>query len=54
MKLHAITSLGNALIVLGIPLDGIVKNVNPVILEIPLFLTADVSSAQQRGSLKYS
>jgi len=51
MKPPVITSLVNALIVLETPLDGIVKNVSLVILEIPLFLTADVSSAHQRWSL---
>jgi len=47
MKLPVITLLGNALIVLETPLGGIVKNVNPVILEIPSFLTADVSNAHK-------
>jgi len=47
MKPPVITSLGNALIVLETPLDGIVKNVNLVILEIPLFLTVDVRNTRK-------
>jgi len=48
MKPLVITSLDNALIVSETQLAGIVKNVNLVILETPLFLTAGVNSANHR------
>jgi len=53
MKPLVITSPGNASTVSETPLGGIVKNVNLVILEIPLFLTADVSNAHKRWSYNF-